>query len=130
MALTCRSFTDYLSRRSEHLDDLIIRSLHPIDTWIGHVATGRFKAEDGVEHTFDPNENVFPDLRGAWEDVTAASCVGQPCDPSTTKIGLGFTRDSYKLQRKSYETDLFCFDQILSALARGRSFDGVTQLAV
>jgi hypothetical protein len=50
-----------------------------------------------------------------WEDVTAASCVGQPCDPSTQKIGLGFTRDSYKLQRKAYETDLFCFDQILSA---------------
>lgn len=58
---------------------------------------------------------MFPDLRGAWEDVTAASCVGQPCDPSETKIGLGFTRDSYKLQRKSYTTDLFCFDQILSA---------------
>lgn len=58
---------------------------------------------------------MFPDLRGAWEDVTAASCVGKPCDPSVTLIGLGFTRDSYKLQRKSYATDLFCFDQILSA---------------
>jgi len=58
---------------------------------------------------------VFPDLSGVWEDVTAASCVGQPCDPSSTKIGLGFTRDSYKLQRRAYETDLFCFDQILSA---------------
>lgn len=82
---------------------------------MGHVNVGRFKAQDGVEHTFDRFENVFPDLRGVWEDVTAASCVGQPCDPSTTKIGLGFTRDSYKLQRKSYETDLFCFDQVLSA---------------
>ena len=58
---------------------------------------------------------MFPDLSGVWEDVTAASCVGQPCDPSSTKIGLGFTRDSYKLQRRAYETDLFCFDQILSA---------------
>jgi len=115
MALSCRQFTDFLSRRTEHLDDYIIRSLHPVDTWVGHVGIGRFKAEDGVEHTFDRFENVFPDLRGAWEDVTAGSCVGQPCDPSVTKIGLGFTRDSYKLQRKSYETDLFCFDQILSA---------------
>jgi hypothetical protein len=82
---------------------------------VGHVSTGRFKAEDGVEHTFDRFENVFPDLRGQWEDVTAASCIGQPCDPSTTLIGMGFTRSSYKLQRKSYATDLFCFDQILSA---------------
>ena len=89
--------------------------MHPTDGWIGHVSTGRFKAEDGVEHTFDRFENVFPDLRNAWEDVTGASCVGTPCDPSSTKIGLGFTRDSYKLQRKAYETDLFCFDQILSA---------------
>ena len=102
------------SRKSEHLDDEIIRSLHPTDTWIGHVSTGRFPAEDGVEHTFDRFENVFPDLSGCWEDVTATSCVGKPCDPTETKIGLGFTRDSYKLQRKSYATDLFCFDQILS----------------
>lgn len=100
---------------SEHLDDEIIRSLHPRGSWVGHVATGRFKAEDGVEHTFDRFENVFPDLSGVWEDVTAASCVGQPCDPSQTKIGIGFTRDSYKLQRRTYGTDLFCFDQILSA---------------
>lgn len=115
MAVSCSAFTDFLSRRSEHLDDTIIHAMHPIDTWVGHVSIGRFKAEDGVEHTFDRFENVFPDLRGAWEDVTAASCVGKPCDPNVTLIGLGFTRDSYKLQRKSYATDLFCFDQILSA---------------
>ena len=115
MAIACRAFTDFLSRKSEHLDNEIIRGIHPIDTWIGHVSTGRFPAEDGVEHTFDRFDNVFPNLTMGWEDVTAASCVGTPCDPSTQKIGLGFTRDSYKLQRKAYETDLFCFDQILSA---------------
>ena len=65
--------------------------------------------------TLDRFENVFPDLSGCWEDVTAASCVGTPCDPAETKIGIGFTRDSYKLQRRSYATDLFCFDLILSA---------------
>lgn len=115
MALSCRQFTDFLSRRSEHLDDAIIYALHPIDTWIGHVSTGRFPAEEGVEHTFDRFENVFPDLRNAWEDVSAGSCIGQPCDPSTQQIGMGFTRDSYRLQRKAYDTQLFCFDQILSA---------------
>lgn len=115
MAVSCSAFTDFLSRRAEHLDDEIIRSLHPRGTWVGHVSTGRFKAEDGVQHTFDRFENVFPDLSKPWEDVTAASCVGKPCDPTVTLIGLGFTRDSYKLQRRSYATDLFCFDQILSA---------------
>ena len=115
MPIACKAFTDFLSRKSEHLDSEIIRALHPIDTWVGHVSTGRFPAEDGVEHTFDRFENVFPNLTMGWEDVTQAACVGTPCDPTSQKIGLGFSRDSYKLQRKAYETDLFCFDQILSA---------------
>lgn len=115
MAIPCTKFTDYLIRKSEHLEDDIIKSMHPIDTWVGHVSTGRFPAHSGVEQTFDRFENVFPDLTGTWEDVTGASCVGTPCDPSVSKIGFGFTRDSFRLQRKSYGTDLFCFDQILSA---------------
>lgn len=115
MAIPCQAFGDFLSRRSEHLDDEIIRSLHPMDTWVGHVATGKFPAQAGVEHTFDRFENVFPDLSGAWEDVQAAGCIGQPCDPSSKVIGMGFTRDSYRLQRKAFETALFCWDLILSA---------------
>jgi hypothetical protein len=51
MAIACRSFTDFLARKSEHLDSEIVRGIHPIDTWVGHVSTGRFPAEDGVEHT-------------------------------------------------------------------------------
>lgn len=115
MAISCTAFADYIARKVEHIDDNIIMSMHPLDSqWVGHVSTGRFPAEQGVEHTFDRFENVFPKL-GAWNDVQAASCVGSPCDPTSHKIGLGFTRDSYKLQQTSYETDLFCWDLILSA---------------
>lgn len=114
--MDCRAYTDFLSRRSEHLSDDIIKSMHPIDdTWVGHVSTTRFAAENGVEGTFDRFENVFPNLAVCWKDRAVASCVGTPCDPDETKIGIGFTRDSYRLQGTSYATDLFCFDQILSA---------------
>lgn len=52
MAISCQAFSDLISRRSEHLDEAIIMSMHPLDSqWVGHVSTGRFKAEDGVEHT-------------------------------------------------------------------------------
>ena len=115
MAISCSAFADYISRKVEHLDENIILSMHPLDSqWVGHVSTGRFPAEQGIEHTFDRFENVFPKL-GAWNDVQSASCVGAPCDPASHKIGLGFTRDSYKLQQTAYETDLFCWDLILSA---------------
>lgn len=113
--ITCAKFGDVLSRRSEHLDDEIIRSRHPMDDWVAHVSTGKFPTQAGVEHTFDRFENVFPDMTGAWEDVQAQGCIGQPCDPDSKKIGMGFTRDSYRLQRKAFETALFCWDLILSA---------------
>lgn len=113
--ISCQQFTDLLSRRSEHLDDEILRDLTPASTVIGKVETGRFKAEDGTSHTFDKFNRVYPDMSEAWADVKAGSCIGAPCDPHETKIGMGFTRDMYKLQTKSYATDLFCYDLIMSA---------------
>lgn len=113
--ISCAQFTDLLSRRSEHLDDEILKDLTPPSTIIGKVETGRFPAEDGTSHTFDKFNRVFPDMSVAWDDVKAGSCVGTPCNPSETKIGMGFTRDMYKLQQKSYATDLFCYDLIMSA---------------
>ena len=123
MAISCQQFASYIAAKTEHLDEPILLSMHPLDSqWIGHVSTGQFKAEDGVEHTFDRFENVFPKL-GAWRDVQSASCVGAPCAKPQTKIGLGFTRDSYKLQETDYATDLFCWDQILSKDRAREQFD-------
>jgi hypothetical protein len=113
--IDCRAFTDILSRRSEHLDNEIIVDLHPQDGWIGHVATGKFPAEQGVSHTFDRFNQVWPDLSSPWTPITTQGCVGNPCDPPLTKIGMGFTRYSYQLFQRTYGTDLFCFPQILSA---------------
>lgn len=113
--LTCRQFTNYLSSRSEHLDEDIIKDITPVDGWIGHVSIGTFASYDGVSHTFDRFNRVFPNLSGCWTDVNHTSCVGTPCDPLEKKIGWGYTRDSYSLQQASYSTDLLCFDQIMSA---------------
>lgn len=115
MAVSCQQFGDILSRRSEHLEDRILIGMHPTDYWPAHVSIGRFPAEQGTEHTFDRFENVWPDMTGPWKDITTQGCVGAPCDPDAKKIGMGFTRDSFRLQQKSFETDLFCWDLILSA---------------
>lgn len=125
--ITCAQFTDLLSRRSEHLDDEILRDITPVGTVIGMVETGQFKAQDGVSHTFDKFNRVFPDLSSAWSDVTAANCIGTPCDPTEVKIGLGFTRDSYHLQQKSFGTDLFCYDLVMSADRAKQQFAHVVE---
>ncbi|MEN6532765.1 MAG: hypothetical protein ABFD89_03830 [Bryobacteraceae bacterium] len=113
--ISCQQFTDLLSRRTEHLDDEILRDLTPATTLVGYVQTGSFRAEDGTSHTFDKFNRVYPDLSKAWSDVQAGSCIGQPCDPEEVRIGMGFTRDMYKLQQISYDTDIYCYDLIMSA---------------
>lgn len=40
---------------------------------------------------------------------------------------MGFTRDSYRLQRKAFETDLFCWDLILSADRAKQQFSHVVR---
>lgn len=122
MPISCQKFTDFLSRRTEHLDDLIIHDITPIAGWIGMVETGVWKAEDGVSHTYDRFNRVMPDLSVPWQDVGIQSCIGQPCDLNEQIIGFGFTRDEYHLQEIAYATDLFCFDLILSADRAVRQF--------
>lgn len=125
--VTCKSFTDYLRRRAEYLDYDIIRDITPLDGWVGHVSTGAFPAGQGVEHTFDRLNRVYPNLCACWEDIQVGNCTGTPCDPNETEIGFGFTRDSYKLQTKSFRTQLFCFDQMMSALAVRETFQGILE---
>lgn len=115
MPISCAAFTNFLARRTEHLDDEILRDIVPIGTMIGSVETGSFPALDGVSHTWDRLNWVAPDMSTSWVDVTATGCVGTPCDPAETKIGLGSTRDSYKLQSKSYASDLICYDLAMTA---------------
>lgn len=114
-SISCKEFTDYLIRRAEHFDTDIIRDITPTQGWVGHVSTGMFPAGDGNTRQFDKFHRVQPDVSGAWEDVVAGDCVGTPCDPTETEIGFGYTQEEYTLQQKSYKTQLFCFDLILSA---------------
>lgn len=125
--LSCKQFTDILIRRTEHLDEEIIRDITPTDGWIGHVSTGVWNPYDGVSKTFDRINRVWPDLSGCWQDVQVGSCVGTPCDPTEKKIGFGYTRDSYHLQERSYSTDLFCFDLIMSADKAKEQFRGLVE---
>jgi len=121
----CQQFGDWLIRKSEHLDEEIIKVVRPTDQWIGAVDIGKFPAQDGTSHTFDRMERVIPDLTGSWDAVTAGSCVGTPCDWESKTIGFGSTRDSYQLYRRSYSTDLYCFDLINTADKAVEQFTGI-----
>lgn len=119
----CKRFTDFLIRHQPHFDDDIINTLLPTTSgWIGHVPTGAWPAGTEVEHTFDRTTRMFPDLSGCWEDVEGGSCLGTPCDPNEKFIGWGTNRLTYRLQSRSYRTQLLCFDQIQTAAKAKEQF--------
>lgn len=125
--ISCQDFTQLIARQTEHLDREMLKDITPTTTLIGSVETGRFPALDGVSHTFDKINRVFPDMSGEWTDVESDGCIGAPCDPDETKIGLGSTRSSYKLQKKSYSTDIFCYDQAMTADRAKEVFAGLVE---
>jgi len=112
--ISCADFTSIIMRRTEHLDEEILKDVTPIGSINGMVETGQFKPFDGVSHTYDRFNRVAVDHSTAWADVSDTSCVGTPCDPSETKICFGSTRDEYHLETKSFASDLFCYDQMLT----------------
>lgn len=116
-----------LIRRAEHMDNNIIKDITPTAGWIGHYSTRPFPAGEGVSHTFNRINRVWPDLSGCWRDRIAASCVGNPCDPVEKKIGFGSTQDSYILQDANFGSDLFCYDLVMSADFAKQEFAGYVE---
>ncbi len=115
--------------RYQNYDKDIIRDVTPVQGWVGHVATGPYPEGSGggggVSQIFHRINRMFPDLSGCWQDVVAAPCVGTPCHPTAKLVGFGYTQDEFHEQEASYETDLFCFDLIMSASRAKEQFAGL-----
>ena len=112
--ISCADFTNIIMRRTEHLDEEILKDITPVQSINGMMEVGQFAPFDGTSHTYDRFNRVAVDHSRAWENVNDESCEGQPCDPCETLICFGSTRDEYHLQSKSYTSCLFCYDQMLT----------------
>jgi len=76
--------------------------------------TGSRPAFTGTEHVWDRIHVGAPDLSQAWDvfDTQLTNCVTGACAPNEISVGWGSTRQTYNELRKSYTTNLLCFDQI------------------
>lgn len=126
-AITGQRFAESLIRRTDHFDVDITRDITPTEGWIGHVSTGVWPAFAGNTAQFDRIHRVYPDLSGAWNTITHGSCLNDACDPTEQKIGMGYTQEEYSIQTKSYGTDLFCFDQSVTADRAKEQYDGLVK---
>jgi len=113
MACSARSFTDFLVDQQPHYDEMIWVDITPRDGLVMHISTGTQKAGVGTTLYQDRLHSVYPDTTQKWNAVTNVACVGSPCDPTATKIGMGASRRDYNALAQSWESDLFCYDSMI-----------------
>jgi len=112
--ISCAAFTDIIMRRTEHLDEEILKDITPVGSINGMMEIGTFQPFDGTSHTYDRFNRVAIDHSAEWANVNDESCEGQPCDPCETLVCFGSTRDEFHLEQKSFTSCLFCYDQMLT----------------
>lgn len=115
MAWDCSAYYDYLFDRTPHFDDDVLVDWFPTDdAWIGQVETAKWDPFTGTTHVYDRMHVGTPDLSQEW-DIFATqdeTCVAGACAPNEISVGWGSTRKNYNRERKSYTTNVLCFDQI------------------
>jgi hypothetical protein len=115
MAWDCSAYYDYLFDQTPHFDSFVLEDWFPTDSaWMGHVETEQWDPETGTQHTYDRIHVGFPDLSGCWQtfDVQDETCVSGACSPEAKTVAWGSSRFSYGRERRRYQTNVLCFDQI------------------
>lgn len=117
-----KEFTDFLIRRTPHYDMEILEDVTPVSGWIGQVPTGDWGPFQGTTRIGHRIRRMFPDLSGCWKTVVESGCLNAPCDPTRSKVGFGFDQFQYGLEETYFETDLFCFNLVMSADAAKQQY--------
>lgn len=123
--LTCKAFTQTLVDQQPIYDELILKDIRPTDSWIGNVATGVFPAHQGVSRRLDRFRAVWPNTTKVWQPTQYASCIGEPCDKTRHCIAQGSSRVEYYLEEQHWQTQLFCFDQLMHVTHSAEQFDQI-----
>jgi hypothetical protein len=129
MAISCTAFSDFLARKTEHWDDLILLDRRPRDdAWIGQTMTGKFEAFDGVTKKYNRFHGAYPDLSGSWTDVPGGpGCVTAPCSPDESEIGWGVTQIEHGIQRRQYRTKPLCWELSMTADWANKQLGSIVQ---
>ena len=115
MAWSCEAFNDFLLDQAPHFDEEILRDWFPTDdAWIGQVATMPWDAFTGTTHVYDQAHIGAPDLSQAWDTVglQGTGCIDNACTSTAITVAWGETRKTYSQEKKRYQTNVLCYDQI------------------
>lgn len=113
--LAACDFAQFLVDETPRFDEMIMEDIRPTDGWIGHISTGTAPLGTPAEITQDRFRSVWANTTKAWRrvPVSGPGCTGNPCDPPSSQIGWGADRLTYYAEEITYETPLFCYDQLM-----------------
>ena len=118
-------FTQALVDQTPRFDEMIMEDITPVDGWIGNVSLFDIPMGTPPEITQDRFRTVYPNVTKAWRRVSAANCIGTPCDPPQNKIGWGSDRLTYFEQEQTWTTPLLCFDQLMNVTHAKQQLDNI-----
>lgn len=109
----CNKFNSFLFRRTPDWDKELAKDRFPYS----YVYTTMYQQKTwpsftGTEHTWDKVHVTRPNDDGCWEEINAAACATNICDPSRLYTGWGSTRSTYVKYHRDYQTPVFCYDQL------------------
>jgi|GEM_PF-647392 len=112
--VSCSQFSQFIVSQQPFFDSYVIKDIRPeASGWIAHVTSGTWEAWSGTQHTRDRFNHVYPDVTNCWNETSADSCLGTPCDKQENLIGWGSSRLNMFLEEQSWATQLLCFDQLM-----------------
>ena len=126
--ISCSQYANYLVTQTPVYDKEILRDIRPTaGDLMGYYKTSKFDAYTSTSHYFDRFRHVFPDVRKTWSSVGETNCTGKPCDPEANRIGWGWDRFSYGMERQSWESEVLCFDAIMTKTRAKEHFQQIIE---
>jgi len=123
--LSSSEFASFLNHQGPKYAEDIDKDIRIHDSaWYTFMDRAGYNPFMGSEMYGDRYHHVAPDLSAPWEKYDPQNCTTNPCDYNEHEIGMGYSRYKYGLERISYRSPMFCYEQ---SLTRSRAKEHIAQ---
>lgn len=112
MADSCELIRTNLALQTPYYDEGFLPNWQPMDDpFMGRHESGAWPDGTSDTHYFDRIEIGQPDLTSPWARISAGECENA-CNPPSSHVAFGTTRNSYYPEQKKLYSQLFCLQQM------------------
>lgn len=108
-------FIQALVHEVPKFDEVIMRDIRPVDSWMLNASTATVPVGTPVEITQDRFRAVWPNTTKPFSRVQpqGVGCDLNPCDPTENCIGWGADRLTFYAEEQTWATPLMCYNSMM-----------------